>query len=134
MNAAEGDFHGHRLFRFSAALVNGYFRHHKSQGQVVTNIFVGNLDSNATEEQLRGLFAAYGAVETITIVKDRDTGEPRGFAFVEMTQAAEAQAAIASLNGTVLNGRAMTVNEARPKLHRDPTRDSMSRDHRRHRI
>ncbi len=98
------------------------------------NIFVGNLDFNATEEQLRVLFAAYGAVESVTIVKDRDTGESRGFAFVEMTQPAEAQAAITSLDGALLNERAISVNEARPKLHRDPTRDSTSRDHRRHRF
>jgi len=75
----------------------------------VTNIFIGNLDSNASEEQLRILFAAYGAVETVTIVKDRDTSEPRGFAFVEMTQAAEAQAAISSLDGALLNERSLRV-------------------------
>ena len=98
------------------------------------NIFIGNLDFTATEEQLRTLFAVYGAVETVTIVKDRDTGEPRGFAFVEMPQAAEAQAAISSLDGVLLNERALRVNEARPKLHRDPTRESGSRDHRRHQL
>jgi len=95
---------------------------------------IGNLDFTATEEQLRTLFAAYGAVETVTIVKDRDTGESRGFAFVEMPQAAEAQAAISSLDGVLLNERALRVNEARPKLHRDPTRESGSRDHRRHQL
>jgi cold-inducible RNA-binding protein len=100
----------------------------------VTNIFIGNLDSNASEEQLRILFAAYGAVETVTIVKDRDTREPRGFAFVEMTQVAEAQAAISSLDGALLNERSLRVSEARPKLHRDPRCDSGSRDHRRHQI
>jgi len=100
----------------------------------VTNIFIGNLDFTATEEQLRTLCAAYGAVETVTIVKDRDTGEPRGFAFVEMTQAAEAQAAISSLDGVLLNKRALRVNEARPKLDRDPARESGSRDHRRHQL
>jgi cold-inducible RNA-binding protein len=100
----------------------------------VTNIFVGNLDLNATEEQLRMLFAVYGAVETVTIVKDRDTGEPRGFAFVEMTQAEQAQAAIFSLNSKLLNERPLRVNEARPKLDRDSTRDLGSRDHRRHQI
>ena len=68
-----------------------------------------------TERQLRELFAAHGVVETITIVKDRDTGEPRGIAFVEMTQATEAQAAISALDKTILNGRAMNVNEARPR-------------------
>jgi len=98
------------------------------------NIFIGNLDFTATEEQLRTLFAGYGAVETVTIVKDRDTGEPRGFAFVEMPQAAEAQAAISSLDGVLLNERALRVNEARPKLHRDPARESGSRDHRRHQV
>jgi len=100
----------------------------------VTNVFVGNLDITVTEQQLRELFAVHGAVESITIVKDRDTGEPRGIAFVEMTEATEAQSAISALNGTMLNGRAMNVNEARPKLHRDPMRDSDRRDHRRHRM
>jgi RNA recognition motif-containing protein len=100
----------------------------------VTNIFVGNLDINVTERQLRGLFAAYGVVETVTIVEDRDTGLPRGFAFVEMALATDAQAAVASLDGTILNGSAIRVNEARMKLERDATRDSGSRDHRRHRI
>ena len=100
----------------------------------MTNVFVGNLDITVTEQQLRELFAAHGAVETITIVKDRDTGEPRGIAFVEMTQATEAQGAISALDGTMLNGRPMKVNEARPKLHRDPMRDSDRRDHRRHRM
>ena len=98
------------------------------------NIFVENLGVNATEEQLRNLFAAYGPVETVTIVKDRDTGKARGFAFVEMTQGADAKAAIASLNGVLLSERALSVNEARPKLHRDPARASGNRDHRRHQV
>lgn len=102
--------------------------------QLVINIFIGNIDITVTEQQLRDIFAAYGAIETVTIVEDRDTGEPRGMAFVEMTQALEAQAAIAALDGTMLNGRPMKVNEARPKLDRDPTHDSGSRDHRRHRM
>ncbi len=100
----------------------------------MTNIFVGNLDITATEQQLRELFAPHGSVESITIVKDRDTGEPRGMAFVEMTQATEAQAAISALNGTMLNGRAMNVNEARPKLAGDSADDSGMRDHRRHKM
>ena len=99
----------------------------------MTNIFVGNLDITVTEQQLQELFAAHGNVESTTIVKDRDTAEPRGMAFVEMTQATEAQAAISALDGTMLNGRPMKLNEARPKLHRDPTRDSGRRDHRQHR-
>jgi cold-inducible RNA-binding protein len=99
----------------------------------VINIFVRNLDPTTTETQLKDLFAAYGSVETATIVKDRDTNGPRGFAFVEMTNAAEAKAAIESLNGFRLNDRAMILNEARPKPEHDFTRDS-SREHRRHRI
>lgn len=99
----------------------------------MTNIFVGNLDITVTEQQLREVFAAHGGIETITIVVDRDTGEPRGMAFVEMSHANEAQAAIAALDGTMLNGRAMRVNEARPKIHREQTREAGSREHRRHR-
>ena len=106
----------------------------QKENELVTNVFVGNLDITVTEQQLRELFAAHGAVETITIVKDRDTGEPRGIAFVEMSQATEAQGAISELAGTMLNGRPLTVNEARPKLHGDPMRDSGRRDHRQHRI
>jgi cold-inducible RNA-binding protein len=100
----------------------------------VPNIYVGNLDVTVTEQQLRELFAAHGDVESITIVKDRDTGEPRGMAFVEMTLATEARAAISALNGTMLNGRPMNANEARPKLGLDSTRDSGMRDHRRHKM
>ncbi|HTZ96698.1 MAG TPA: hypothetical protein VMB18_09890 [Terriglobales bacterium] len=99
------------------------------------NIFVGNLDFASTEDQLRALFAAHGAVESVTIVKDRDTGQPRGFAFVEMTQAAEADSAILSLDGTIQNGRALRVNEARPKLARETNNSpSGNRDHRHHQI
>jgi len=97
------------------------------------NIFVRNLDPTATETQLKEIFAAYGSVKTVTIVKDRDTEGPRGFAFVEMTNDAEAQTAITSLNGFRLNDRVMRLNEARPKPEQDTTRDS-SREHRRHRM
>ena len=79
------------------------------------NIYVGNLDFATTEETLRELFEKYGAVERVNMVRDRDTGSPRGFGFVEMTDAGEADRAIAGLNGTVLGSRAITVNEARPK-------------------
>ena len=99
------------------------------------NIFVGNLDFASTENHLRSLFAAYGTVASVTIVRDRDTGQPRGFAFVEMTEAGEAQAAILSLDGTIQNGRALRVNEARPKLAQDANRISHgNREHRRHHI
>lgn len=79
------------------------------------NIFVGNLDFSATESSIRSLFEPYGAVERVNLITDRDTGRSRGFAFVEMTDAAEADRAIAALNGTDLDGRALNINEARPK-------------------
>ena len=79
------------------------------------NIFVGNLDFAASESSIRELFAPYGNVERVNLVTDRDTGRSRGFAFVEMTDAAEADRAIADLNGRELDGRALNINEARPK-------------------
>src|SRR6201996_6389042 len=79
------------------------------------NIFVGNLNFGATEDAVRSLFEAYGGVERVSIVTDRDTGQPRGFGFVEMTEQQDAQNAISQLNGAELHGRAMNVNEARPK-------------------
>jgi RNA recognition motif-containing protein len=101
----------------------------------MTNIYVGNLDFATHEDQLQTLFAAYGAVKTVTAVTDRDTGQPRGFAFVEMTNGREARDAIHTLNGSVHGGRALIVNEARPKLHPSGQHESLpSRDHRRHRI
>ena len=79
------------------------------------NIFVGNLDYQTTEDQLQAAFAQYGRVDRVNIVTDRDTGQPRGFAFVEMADSREAKTAIDRLNGFEINGRAMNVNEARPK-------------------
>jgi RNA recognition motif-containing protein len=84
----------------------------------VTNIFVGNLSYQTSQEDLEAAFAAYGTVERVSIVRDRDTGQPRGFAFVEMTNAQEASKAIAGLNGKEMNGRALNVNEARPREER----------------
>jgi len=91
------------------------------------NIYVGNLDHGANEEQLQQLFGAHGAVQNVTIVKDRDTGASRGFAFVEMTNDGEGEKAIAALNGTVLGGRAITVNEARPKAAKRESRGPQGR-------
>jgi RNA recognition motif-containing protein len=82
------------------------------------NIFVGNLSFVATEEAVRSMFAAYSTVDCISIVTDRDTGQARGFRFVEMSNNAEGDRAIAALNGADLDGRAMNVNEARPKTDR----------------
>ena len=79
------------------------------------NIFVGNLSFGATEDAVRSLFEAYGTVERVNFITDRDSGQPRGFGFVEMSVNAEADRAIAELNGRELDGRALNVNEARPK-------------------
>ena len=79
------------------------------------NIYVGNLSYQASEDEIRAAFAAYGEVKSVAIIKDKETGRSRGFAFVEMANAAEGQAAIAGLNGKDLKGRALTVNEARPR-------------------
>ena len=82
------------------------------------NIFVGNLSFGATEGSVRTMFETYGTVDRVSIVTDRDTGQARGFGFVEMGNDAEGQKAISALNGKDLDGRAMNVNEARPKADR----------------
>jgi len=79
------------------------------------NIFVGNLSFGATEDTVRSLFASHGTVERVSIVTDRDTGQARGFGFVEMTDDAEGDRAIAALNGKDLDGRMINVNEAHAK-------------------
>ncbi len=82
------------------------------------NIYVGNLSSQTTEDDLRGAFEAFGQVESVNIIKDRFSGESRGFGFVEMPGKDESQKAIEGMNGTDLNGSALNVNEARPKTDR----------------
>jgi RNA recognition motif-containing protein len=82
------------------------------------NIYVGNLPHSTTESELRTVFEAHGAVEKVSIVTDRETGRARGFGFVEMTNAPEADKAIAELNGKELGGRALKINEAQPKTDR----------------
>lgn len=79
------------------------------------NIFVGNLAFTTTEEQLRNIFEQFGTVDRAAILTDRDTAKSRGFGFVEMPNAEEAERAIAGLNGSNFMGRALNVNEARPK-------------------
>lgn len=79
------------------------------------NIFVGNLSFGSTEQDIRSLFESYGAVDRVNIVTDRETGQPRGFAFVEMPSDAEGDRAIGAINGHEMGGRALNVNEARPK-------------------
>ena len=81
----------------------------------MTNIFVGNLSFQTTQDELTTAFAQYGNVERVSIVTHRDSGQPRGFAFVEMTERRDAENAIAGLNGANLNGRTLNVNEATDK-------------------
>ncbi len=79
------------------------------------NIYVGNMSYDTTEDQLRQAFQGFGEVSTIKIITDRESGQPKGFAFVEMPAAHEANAAIGSLNGREINGRALNVNQAKPR-------------------
>jgi cold-inducible RNA-binding protein len=82
------------------------------------NIFVGNLNFNTSEDELRQMFSTYGQVDRVSIMTDRDTGRSRGFGFVEMTNSEDGEKAIAALNGSQLSGRTLNVNEARPKVER----------------
>ena len=82
------------------------------------SLFVGNLSFSVTEQALRSLMEAYGPVERVSIMTDRDTGQPRGFAFVDMTNDEDAAKAISALNGKDLEGRTLNVTEARPKTDR----------------
>ncbi len=78
-------------------------------------LYVGNLSYDTSDSDLQKLFETYGTVESVQVIKDRDTGRSKGFAFVEMANGQEAQAAISALNGKEIDGRALTVNEARPR-------------------
>jgi len=82
------------------------------------NIYVGNLSFNASEDDIRQAFAAFGEVSTVSIIKDQFSGRPRGFAFVEMQNSNEANSAIAALNGKDMQGRNLIVNEAQPRADR----------------
>ncbi len=84
----------------------------------MNNIFVGNLSLEASEQDIRCIFEKHGTVERFRIMIDRQTGKPRGFAFVEMTDDGDAEKAIVAVNGIELNGRAMNVSAARPQLYR----------------
>ena len=77
-------------------------------------MYVGNLPFSATEDEVRALFSEYGSVESVSLINDRETGRPRGFGFVEMSDA-EADAAIAGLDGKDMGGRSLRINEARPR-------------------
>lgn len=84
----------------------------------MSKIYVGNLPFSADEASVRTLFAAHGTVDSVALINDRDTGQPRGFGFVEMTSNSEAARAIQSLNGFQMGGRALKVNEAQAKTER----------------
>ena len=84
----------------------------------MTNIYIGNLSFKATKDDLRTLFSHFGAVSSVRVITDRETGRSRGFAFVEMPDSNEATEAIEKVNGTEIAGRTVTVNEARPKSDR----------------
>jgi RNA recognition motif-containing protein len=86
------------------------------------NIYVGNLDYQLTEDNLKVVFQAYGDVESVRIITDRDTGRPKGFGFIEMPEKEEALKAIEALDGTELGGRKITVNESRPRPQRNNRR------------
>ena len=85
-----------------------------------TKLFVGNLSFNATQAQLQDMFAAHGTVVEVDVIKDKFSGRPRGFAFVSMETKEAADAAVQALNGKEIDGRALTVNEARPREDRPP--------------
>ncbi|MDA1036428.1 MAG: RNA-binding protein [Chloroflexi bacterium] len=93
------------------------------------NVFVGNLSFNTSDNDLRAIFTPFGEVTSAQVITDRETMRSRGFAFVEMADAAAAQQAIGSLNGTELQGRALTVNEAKPREDRGSRGNAPSNDH-----
>ncbi len=92
-------------------------------------LYVGNLSFHTTEDQLRGLFASYGQIDSVSLATDRNTGQSRGFCFVEVADDASAARAIEELNGRDLDGRALNVNEARPREERGPRRDGRGGGH-----
>jgi RNA recognition motif-containing protein len=92
------------------------------------NIYIGNLSFKTTEDQVRELFEAHGQVDRVSLITDRQTGRPRGFGFVEMADNTAAQAAIEAINGKEVDGRALTVNEAKPKPERAGRSGGYGRD------
>jgi len=87
------------------------------------NLYVGNLNFDTTESDLRTAFSAHGTVTSVRVITDRDTGNSRGFGFVEMDDSQAAQSAMTALNGLELDGRTLTVNEARPRAPREDNRN-----------
>ena len=95
----------------------------------MTKLFVGNLSFNTTENDLQNAFAAHGIVTAVDLIVDKMSGRPRGFGFVTLSNDTEAEAAINALNGADLDGRSLTVNEARPREDRRPAGAGSFRDH-----
>ena len=91
------------------------------------NIYVGNLPYNATEDEVREAFSEYGQVTSVALIKDKVTGQPRGFGFVEMPDADEAQSAIEAMNGRDFKNRSLVVNPARPREERSDRRGGQGR-------
>ena len=89
---------------------------------MATKLYVGNLTFGVTDSELQNMFEPHGTVKSAQIIMDRDTGRSKGFGFVEMSSGDEAQAAVAALNGQEVNGRALTVNEAKPREDRGGSR------------
>jgi len=90
-------------------------------------LYVGNLSYNTTDERLRSLFATYGEIESVNVITDRETGRPRGFAFVEMATQEAAEASISGLNGKMVDDREIKVNKAKPQPERDRRQGSRNR-------
>lgn len=112
-----------RSCRYQVICVSGYLMNVISSSThfdeiIIVNIYVGNLSYKLDELQLRDLFEAHGAVEKVTLIKDRETGQSRGFGFIEMTNDAEATAAIEAINEQNVMGRNLKVNEAKPRAER----------------
>ena len=105
------------LDQFTAVVYTRYVDE-QTKAESKMNIYVGNFAYDLTEDDLQKAFEAYGQVASVAVIKDKFSGESRGFGFVEMPSKDEAMAAIAGLNGQDLNGRALTVNEARPRTER----------------
>lgn len=93
------------------------------------NIYVGNISRESTESEVRELFEQHGAVESVSLIKDKFTGQLKGFGFVEMPNDNEAKKAIKELDGQGLGGRPLTVNEAKPRTERRDTRPKFSRNY-----
>jgi hypothetical protein len=110
----------HRIYRVSGHRNTSFSEHIESLGAIMgRKLYVGNLPYSASQETLQDTFSQCGTVDSVNVIMDRETGQSKGFAFVEMSSDSEAQKAMDELNGTNLDGREIKVNEAKPKAPRD---------------